>query len=82
MGHDRVDHRIGPAVLERALEDGWTDPMIDAVVPHGDQAALATTMRAYEEAGVTEMAFLPVGVGTDPQASVERSWELLAELRD
>jgi F420-dependent oxidoreductase-like protein len=72
--------RCGVPDAERALEDGWTDPMIDAVVPHGDQAALATTMRAYEEAGVAEMAFLPVGVGADPQASVERSWQLLAEL--
>ncbi len=74
--------RCGVPDAERALEDGWTDPMIDAVVPHGDQAALALTMKAYQEAGVAEIAFLPVGVGADPQASVERSWELLAELHE
>jgi F420-dependent oxidoreductase-like protein len=74
--------RCGVPDAERALEDGWTDAMIDAVVPHGDQAAMAASMRAYQQAGVAEMAFLPVGVGADPQASVERSWELLAELHE
>ena len=54
--------------------------MIDAVVPHGDQEALARTLRAYEEAGADELAFLPVGVGDDPAASVDRTWEVLAEL--
>lgn len=72
--------RCGVPDAERALEDGWTDPMIDAVVPHGDQAALAASMQAYEEAGVAEMAFLPVGVGADPTSSVDRTWDALAEL--
>ena len=54
--------------------------MIDAVVPHGDQKALAERMAAYEAAGVAELAFLPVGVGADPAASVQRTWEVLAEL--
>jgi len=72
--------RCGVPDADRALEDGWTDAMIDAVVPHGDQNALSEAMRAYEEAGVDEMAFLPVGVGADPQRSVERTWETLAEL--
>jgi len=72
--------RSGVPDSERALEDGWTDAMIDAVVPHGDQAALASSMKAYREAGVAEMAFLPVGVGSDRQRSVERTWDALAEL--
>ena len=72
--------RCGVPDADRALEDGWTDAMIDAVVPHGDQSALAEAMRAYEAAGVTEMAFLPVGVGSDPRRSVERTWDALAEL--
>jgi len=72
--------RCGVPDADRALEDGWTDAMIDAVVPHGDQASLARVMRAYEDAGVAEMAFLPVGVGSDPLKSVERTWRALAEL--
>ncbi len=72
--------RCGVPDSERALEDGWTDAMIDAVVPHGDQAALAASMKAYREAGVAEMAFLPVGVGSDRQRSVARTWDALAEL--
>ena len=40
----------------------------------------ADRLDAYAEAGVDEFAFLPVGVGSDPQASVLRTWEVLAEL--
>jgi F420-dependent oxidoreductase-like protein len=72
--------RCGVPDADRALEDGWTDAMIDAVVPHGDAAALDAAMRAYAAAGVDEMAFLPVGVGADPQRSVVRTWDALAEL--
>ena len=65
---------------EHALERGWTDPMIDAVVPHGDAQRLSACIDAYAEAGCAELAFLPVGVGDDPQASVARTWEVLGEL--
>lgn len=65
---------------DRALTEGWTDAMIDAVVPHGDERALESSMRAYQAAGVDEMAFLPVGVGADPRRSVERTWDALAGL--
>lgn len=72
--------RCGVPDAERALQDGWTDAMIDAVVPHGDENALAAAMRAYQAAGVDEMALLPVGVGSDPQRSVVRTWDALADL--
>jgi hypothetical protein len=65
---------------EHAQERGRTDPMIDAVIPHGDASALAERCRAYFAAGVDELALLPVGVGADPRASVERTWEVLAEI--
>ncbi len=72
--------RCGVPDADRALQDGWTDAMIDAVVPHGDETALDASMRAYAAAGVDEMAFLPVGVGADPQRSVVRTWDALAGL--
>ena len=72
--------RCGVPDAGRALEDGWTDAMIDAVVPHGDLDAIARKRDEYAAAGVEEMAFLPVGVGADPQRSVERTWQALAEL--
>jgi F420-dependent oxidoreductase-like protein len=72
--------RAGVPDAEHALERGWTDPMIDAVIPHGDQKALASRFRAYFDAGVEELALLPVGVGADAQASVERTWEVVAEI--
>lgn len=72
--------RSGVPDADRALEDGWTDAMIDAVVPHGDLDALAAARDAYHAAGVEEMAFLPVGVGPDPDRSVARTWDALAEL--
>ena len=49
-------------------------------------SGLAVTRRRPEllaelaEAGVAEFAFLPVGVGSDAQASVQRTWEVLSEL--
>jgi len=72
--------RAGVPDAEHAQERGWTDPMIDAVVPHGDQNALARRFRAYFDAGVEELALLPVGIGEDPQASVARTWDVLAEI--
>ena len=72
--------RAGVPDAERAEESGWTDAMIDAVIPHGDQQTLATRFRAYFDAGVDELALLPVGVGHDAQASVERTWEVVAEI--
>lgn len=72
--------RCGVPDSEHALRDGWTDAMIDAVVPHGDERALEASMRAYRAAGVDEIAFLPVGVGSDSRRSVERTWDALASL--
>ena len=72
--------RCGVPDAANGPRDGWTDAMIDAVVPHGDAEALAAAMDRYREAGVDEMAFLPVGVGADPTASVDRTWDVLAEL--
>jgi hypothetical protein len=72
--------RAGVPDAEHALERGWTDPMIDAVIPHGDERALAERFRAYFDAGVDELALLPVAVGSDPQASLERTWDVLAEI--
>lgn len=72
--------RCGVPDADRALAEGWTDAMIDAVVPHGDERALEASMRAYEAAGVDEIAYLPVGVGGDSRRSVERTWDALAGL--
>ena len=72
--------RAGVPDAERAQESGWTDPMIDAVIPHGDQKALEARFRAYFDAGVDELALLAVGVGADAQASVDRTWEVVAEI--
>jgi F420-dependent oxidoreductase-like protein len=72
--------RAGVPDAEHAQERGWTDPMIDAVIPHGDQATLARRFRAYFDAGVDELALLPVALGPDAQASLERSWDELAEI--
>jgi len=72
--------RAGVPDAEHAQERGWTDAMIDAVIPHGDPPTLASRFRAYFDAGVDELALLPVGVGPDPQASVERTWEVVAEI--
>ena len=76
------------SLLERAevpdaangAPDGWTDAMVDAVIPYGSQESLAETIRTYARAGADEVALQPIGVGDDPERSVERTYDALADI--
>jgi alkanesulfonate monooxygenase SsuD/methylene tetrahydromethanopterin reductase-like flavin-dependent oxidoreductase (luciferase family) len=72
--------RAGVPGAARALETGWTDAMIEAVIPWGSETQLADAVQAYFAAGAEEVVFSPVGAGSDPSASYERSLEVLGEL--
>jgi alkanesulfonate monooxygenase SsuD/methylene tetrahydromethanopterin reductase-like flavin-dependent oxidoreductase (luciferase family) len=63
-----------------AATGGWTDAMVDAVVPWGDEDALAAKLQAYVDAGADEVVVSPIGVGPDPAASVARSLEVLGDI--
>jgi F420-dependent oxidoreductase-like protein len=50
---------------ERATTDGWTDAMIDAVVPWGNEDALAARIGEYFDAGAGEVMVSPFGAPID-----------------
>jgi alkanesulfonate monooxygenase SsuD/methylene tetrahydromethanopterin reductase-like flavin-dependent oxidoreductase (luciferase family) len=59
---------------------GWTDAMIDAVLPWGDETRLADAVESYFKAGADEVVLSPVGVGSDPAANYQRALQVLGEL--
>lgn len=59
---------------EADLEDGGSDRMIDAVVPHGSAEQVATVARAHLEAGADHVALQAVGTDGLPRAE----WTALA----
>ncbi len=72
--------RAGVPGAATALETGWTDAMIEAVIPWGNETQLADAVERYFAAGADEVVLSPVGVGSDPAASYERALEVLGEL--
>jgi hypothetical protein len=51
---------------EDDLRDGGSDRLIDAVVPHGDAAAVAAAVRAHLDAGADHVCIQPLGHGSSP----------------
>ena len=74
-----------PAFFEAAgfpevHEGAWSDAMLDAVTVSGPEAAVGDRLRALLAMGAGELMVTPVGAGPDPQASVERTLRLVADL--
>lgn len=65
--------RAGVPDAGDALAQGWTDAMIDAVVPWGDEHALAKAAQAYLDAGADEVVLSPFG-------EAERTLEVLGDI--
>ena len=56
-----VLQRAGIPDAEGAAQSGWTDAMIDALIPWGDESALARAAQSYLDAGASEVVFSPFG---------------------
>lgn len=56
------------------IAEGGSDPLIDAIVPHGTAEQIAAVARQHLSAGADHVCFQPVGVPGVPQAE----WEALA----
>ena len=56
----------------------WSEPMIDAVVAHGDELTVATRLRQVLQWGATEVLVSVVTAGPDRGRSWERSIRLVA----
>jgi alkanesulfonate monooxygenase SsuD/methylene tetrahydromethanopterin reductase-like flavin-dependent oxidoreductase (luciferase family) len=72
--------RAGVPGVAEAQKTGWTDAMIEAVIPWGSETRLTDAVLRYFAAGADEVVLSPVGVGDDPAASYERTLEVLSEL--
>jgi probable F420-dependent oxidoreductase len=48
------------------IDDGGSDRLIDAVIPHGSAEAIAETVRAHLDAGADHVCLQPVGHGHAP----------------
>jgi hypothetical protein len=51
---------------ERDVENGGSDRLIDAVVPHGPAEAIAEAVREHLDAGADHVCLQPVGHGPLP----------------
>jgi probable F420-dependent oxidoreductase len=56
------------------LEEGGSDELIDAVVPHGSASEIAAVARAHLDAGADHVCVQPVGIRGVPEAE----WSALA----
>jgi F420-dependent oxidoreductase-like protein len=63
-----------------ARQGTMSDGMLDAVVVHGDEAAVAARLREYVGAGMDEVIASTLVVGDDRQASLERILRLIASV--
>lgn len=68
------------AGFPEAAEGGMSRAMLDAIIIHGDQTAVAGRLREIAAAGVDEVICSVVGAGTDRRASAGRTRQALGEL--
>ncbi|HEV8637586.1 MAG TPA: LLM class flavin-dependent oxidoreductase [Chloroflexota bacterium] len=68
------------AGFPEARQGAMTDAMLDAVVVHGDEAAVARQLGAYFDAGMDELIASVLVVGADRRASLERTMQAAASL--
>ncbi len=61
-----------------AREGAWSDGMLAAVVFSGDEETVAGRLRELFDWGATEILAHPITAGSDPQASMQRSLNLIA----
>lgn len=71
---------LASAGFPEAREGQWSDAMIDAVVLHGAENAVASRLRGLFDLGVAEVIVSPVAAGPEPAATVERTLRFLAEV--
>jgi alkanesulfonate monooxygenase SsuD/methylene tetrahydromethanopterin reductase-like flavin-dependent oxidoreductase (luciferase family) len=68
------------AGFPEAKQGTMSDAMLDAIVIHGDEAAVAAGLREHLAAGMGEVIASVLIAGTNRRASLERTLRLLATL--
>lgn len=72
--------KAGLAGAEEALSSGWSDEMIDAVVPYGGEDVLRKRAQEYVEAGADEVVYAPFPVGGDWESSLAETMDALTSI--
>jgi F420-dependent oxidoreductase-like protein len=62
-------------------ESGWTNEMLDEVLIAGDEATVAERIQTIFDWGASELLATPIPAGDDPDATEERTLNLLAEVQ-
>jgi len=68
------------AGFPEARQGAISEAMLDAVVVHGDEAAVSDRLGAYFDAGIAEVIASVLVVGSDRRASMERTMKAVAKL--
>lgn len=75
--YNTMMQKAGLPGAEAALSEGWSDDLIDEVIPYGGEAALRDRAEAYLEAGADEVVYAPFPVGGDWEASLAETLDAL-----
>jgi alkanesulfonate monooxygenase SsuD/methylene tetrahydromethanopterin reductase-like flavin-dependent oxidoreductase (luciferase family) len=68
------------AGFPEASEGAWSDAMLEAVVLSGKEAQVAERLQALFDLGATEVLVSPLAAGSDREASLTRTLQLLADV--
>lgn len=63
-----------------AEQGQWSDAMMDAVVVHGNEASVKQQLDNLYAKGIDEIIAMPLAVGAEKAASVDRTWRFIASL--
>lgn len=78
--YNAMMQKAGLPGAAEALASGWTDDLIDAVIPYGGEKALRVRAEEYLEAGADEVVYAPFPVGGDWKASIALTLDAMAAI--
>lgn len=78
--YNAMMQKAGLPGAAEALGSGWTDELIDAVIPYGGEKALALRAEEYLDAGADEVVYAPFPVGGDWKASLAETLDAMTAL--
>jgi len=75
--YNTMMQKAGLPGAAEALSGGWSEELIDAVIPYGGEEALAERAQEYYDAGAAEVVYAPFPVGGDWDASLAGTLEAM-----
>ena len=78
--YNAMMRKAGLPGAEEALASGWTDDLIDAVIPYGGEDALRSRAQEYFAAGADEVVYAPFPVGGDWAESLGATLDAMTKI--